>query len=71
MVVPSGGVIGSGSVTYDSIYVFLQIHFLRSILHRPHTDRIPDGSGIVIPVKKVPQEKNTQESGGLLQELPI
>ncbi len=28
------------------------------------------GTGIVIPVKKVPQERKTQESGGFLQELP-
>jgi hypothetical protein len=28
------------------------------------------GTGIVIPVKKVPQEWKTQESGGFLQELP-
>jgi hypothetical protein len=75
VVVPSGGVRGSGSVTYDSTYVFLQIHFLRSILRRPYTDRISEGvkkssggTGIVIPVEKVPQERKTQESGGFLQE---
>ena len=28
------------------------------------------GTVIVIPVKKTPQERNTQESGGFLQELP-
>jgi hypothetical protein len=28
------------------------------------------GTGIVIPVKKVPQEQKKQESGGFLQELP-
>jgi hypothetical protein len=28
------------------------------------------GTGIVIPVKKMPQEWKKQESGGLLQELP-
>jgi hypothetical protein len=28
------------------------------------------GTGIVIPVKKVPQERETQESWGFLQELP-
>ncbi len=28
------------------------------------------GTGIVIPVKKVPQERKKQESGGFLQELP-
>jgi hypothetical protein len=28
------------------------------------------GTGIIIPVKKVPQERKTQESGGFLQELP-
>jgi hypothetical protein len=63
----SGGVRGSGS--YDSTYyVFIQIHFLRSILRRFHTDRISEGvkksyggTGIVIPVKIVPQ-------GGFLQE---
>ncbi len=75
VVVPSGGVRGSGSVTYDSTYVFLQIHFLRIILRRPHTDRISEGvkkssggTGIVIPVEKVPQEQKTPESGGFLQE---
>jgi hypothetical protein len=26
------------------------------------------GTGIVIPVKKTPQERKTQESGGFLQE---
>ncbi len=26
------------------------------------------GTGIVIPVEKVPQERKTQESGGFLQE---
>jgi hypothetical protein len=26
------------------------------------------GTGIMIPVKKVPQERKTQESGGFLQE---
>ena len=70
----SGGVRGSGS--YDSTYyVILQIHFLCSILRRPHTDRISEGvktsyggTGILIPVKKVPQEQKTQESGGFLQE---
>ena len=49
----SGGIRGSGS--YDSTYyVILQIHFLRSILRRPHTDRISEG------VKK----KVTPLSGG-------
>jgi len=70
----SGGIRGSGS--YDSTYyVILQIHFLCSILRRPHTDRISEGvkksyggTGILIPVKKVPQEQKTQESGGFLQE---
>jgi hypothetical protein len=28
------------------------------------------GTGIVIPVKKAPQEQKKQESGGFLQELP-
>jgi hypothetical protein len=28
------------------------------------------GTGIVIPVKKVPEEQKTQESGGFLRELP-
>jgi hypothetical protein len=28
------------------------------------------GTGIVIPVKKSPQERKKQESGGFLQELP-
>jgi hypothetical protein len=28
------------------------------------------GTGILIPVKKVPQERKKQESGGFLQELP-
>jgi len=28
------------------------------------------GTGIMIPVKKVPQERKTQESGGFPQELP-
>jgi hypothetical protein len=28
------------------------------------------GTGIVIPVKKAPQERKKQESGGFLQELP-
>ena len=64
----SGGVRGSGS--YDSTYyVILQIHFLRSILRRPPTYRISEGfkksyggTGIMIPVKKVPQERKTQES---------
>jgi hypothetical protein len=57
--------------------IFYQIHFLRSILRRPHSDRIPEGvrkssggTGIVIPVKKVPQEQKIQESRGFLQELP-
>jgi hypothetical protein len=38
-------------------------------VRRPGTDRIPEGvpkkflrTGIVIPVKKVPQERKTQES---------
>ena len=72
----SGGVRGSGSCD-STYYVVLQIHFLRSILRRPHTDRISEGvkksysgTGILIPVKKVPQERKTQESGGFLQELP-
>jgi hypothetical protein len=28
------------------------------------------GTGFVIPVKKAPQEREKQESGGFLQELP-
>ncbi len=70
----SGGVRGSGS-SDSTYYVILQIHFLRSILLRPHTDRISEGvkksysgTGIVIPLKKWPQERKTQESGGFLQE---
>jgi hypothetical protein len=42
---------------------------------RPGTDRIPEGvkqsyggTGILIPVEKVPLERKKQESGGLLQE---
>jgi hypothetical protein len=65
----SGGVRGSGS--YDSTYyVILQIHFLRSILRRPHSEvkKSYGGTGIVIPVKKVPKEQKTQESGGFLHE---
>jgi hypothetical protein len=44
-------------------------------VRRPHTDRIPEGvkksyngTGILIPVEKVPQKRKTQESGGFLQE---
>ena len=48
----SGGVRGSGS--YDCTnYVFLQIHFLCSILRRPHTDRISEW------VKKVMTEQES------------
>ena len=31
---------------------FLQIHFLRSILRRHHTDRIPDGLPAKVPVEQ-------------------
>ena len=54
-----GGVRGSGSVTYDSmVHVFLQIHFLRSILRRPHTDRIPEG------LKKMFRRNRNRDSCG-------
>ncbi len=49
---------GSGSVTYDSTCVFLQIHFLRSILRRPHTDRISEG------VKKKFRRNRNRDSCG-------
>jgi hypothetical protein len=48
---------------------------LRSFLCKPYTDRLLDdflksygGTGIVIPVKKTPQEWKTQDSRGFLQE---
>jgi hypothetical protein len=31
---------------------FLQIHFLRSFLRRPHTDRIPDGLPGKVPAEQ-------------------
>ncbi len=59
-----------------SVFVY-QIDILCSFLSRPHTYRFPDdvqksygGTGIVIPVKKAPQERKKQESEGFLQELP-
>jgi hypothetical protein len=42
----------------------IQTGFLRGFRKRS------GGMGIMIPVKKVPQERKTQESGGFLQELP-
>ncbi len=57
------------------LFFFKQIHFLRSIQRRPIQTGFLRGfqksygrTGIVIPVKKVPQEQKTQESGGFLQE---
>jgi hypothetical protein len=52
-------------ISYVSSYVGpIQTGFLRGFR------KSYGGTGIVIPVKKVPQERKTQESGGFLQELP-
>ena len=60
-----------GDVYIEFLCFFSQIHFPRSILGEPHTDRFPD----VVP-KKLQRNKNhvscerkKQESGGFLQEL--
>ncbi len=34
------------------MFYFLQIHFLRSILRLPHTDRIPDGLPAKVPAEQ-------------------
>ncbi len=53
-------------ISYVAYYIGpIQTGFLRGFR------KISGGTGIVIPVKKVPQEQKTQESGGFLQELPI
>jgi hypothetical protein len=52
-------------ISYVSSYVGpIQTGFLRGFR------KSSGGTGIVIPVKKVPQERKTQEFGGFLQELP-
>ena len=68
-------------VLYCSLERRLGLFFFKSYVasygyvRRPGTDRISEevkksygGTGIVIPVEKVPQERKTQESGGFLQE---
>ena len=52
-------------ISYVASYVGpIQTGFLRGL------QKSSGRTGIVIPVKKVPQEWKTQESGGFLQELP-
>ena len=52
-------------ISYVASYVgHIQTGFLRGF------QKSSGGTGIVIPVKKVPQEWKTQEFGGFLQELP-
>jgi len=52
-------------ISYVASYVGpIQTGFLRGFR------KSSGGTGIVFPVKKVPQEQKTQESGGFLQELP-
>jgi hypothetical protein len=36
----------------ERMYIFLQIHFLRSFLRSPHTDRIPDGLPGKVPAEE-------------------
>ena len=62
--------------TYLDYVFFLQIHFLRSILPRTHTDRFPDDvlkklrqNRNCVSCEKTPQERKKQESQGFLQEL--
>ncbi len=67
-------------VLYCSLERRLGLFFFKSYVasygyvRRPGTDRISEevkksygGTGIVIPVEKVPHERKTQESGGFLQ----
>jgi hypothetical protein len=50
-------------ISYVAFYIGpIQTGFLRGF------QKSYGGTGIVIPVKKVPQERKTQESGGFLQE---
>jgi len=63
-------VLVGGYVTHKIFRLFFFKSYVAS-----HTDRISEGvkkgyggTGIVIPVEKVPQERKTQESGGFLQE---
>jgi hypothetical protein len=52
-------------ISYIASYIGpIQTEFLRGFR------KSSGGTGIVIPLKKVPQERKTQESGGFLQELP-
>jgi hypothetical protein len=52
-------------ISYVASYVGpIQTEFLRGF------QKSSVGTGIMIPVKKVPQERKTQESGEFLQELP-
>jgi hypothetical protein len=52
-------------IFYVASYVGpIQTEFLRGFR------KSSGGTGIEIPVKKVPLEQKTQESGGFLQELP-
>jgi len=52
-------------ISYVASYVGpIQTGFLRGFR------KSSSGTGIVIPVKKVPQEQKTQESRGFLQKLP-
>jgi hypothetical protein len=52
-------------ISYVASYIGpIQTGFLRGFQKSSH------GTGIVIPVKKVPQERKTQEFGGFLQVLP-
>jgi hypothetical protein len=46
------------------------ISYVASYLGPEGDPKSSGGTGIVIPVKKGPQERKTQESGGFLQELP-
>jgi len=52
-------------ISYVASYVGpIQTGFLRGF------QKSSSGTGIVIPLKKVPQKRKTQESRGFLQELP-
>ena len=43
---------GGGGTEGDYLCFFLQIHYLRRFLCRPHTDRIPDGLPAKVPAEQ-------------------